>query len=235
AHPNFDPAGFVRSRDTLYLVAPSHLQAQLAPIVVTLLDQIRSQTYRRARGWPPVLFALDEAANIAPLPDLPAILAEGGSQGLVTLTCLQDLSQARVRWGSAANGFLTLHGAKVALGGIADVETLRALSYVAGNVDVTYTTFTKPTFGTYPGTRSEVVHQRPRIPPETINTLPAGVAYLAHSNYPPLLVTLAPPPPPPPTPDQIAAWRRQVRRVHRRQVWHDLAHSIGRYVKESPR
>lgn len=111
AQPNFDPGRFVRTADTLYLVAPSHHQTQLAPIVVCLLDQIRHATYTRTANPPPVIFALDEVANIAPLPDLPAIVAEGASQGLVTLACLQDLHQARTRWGPAANGFLTLFAA----------------------------------------------------------------------------------------------------------------------------
>ena len=32
-----------------------------------------------------MLFALDEVANIAPLADLPATLADGGGQGLLVL------------------------------------------------------------------------------------------------------------------------------------------------------
>jgi hypothetical protein len=51
---------------------------------------------------------LDEVANIAPLQELPQIASEGGGQGLTLLAALQDLSQARARWGKAADGFLTL-------------------------------------------------------------------------------------------------------------------------------
>jgi len=53
-----------------------------------------------------MLFALDEVANIAPL-ELPQIASEGGGQGLMLLAALQDLSQARARWGAQADGFLT--------------------------------------------------------------------------------------------------------------------------------
>ena len=58
---------------------------------------------RPGRRWAagsraPVLLALDELANIAPLPELPSMVSEGGGQGLVTLACFQDLSQARHRW-----------------------------------------------------------------------------------------------------------------------------------------
>ena len=79
-------------------------------------------------GAAPVVLALDEVANIAPIPDLPAMVSEGGGQGLLTLACLQDLSQARGRWGSAAEGFLSLFGTTVVLPGIGDVRTLEALS-----------------------------------------------------------------------------------------------------------
>jgi len=81
--------------------------------VVAFLETVRRATYARGTAWPPVLFVLDEVANIAPLPNLPALVSEGGGQGLVTLACLQDLSQARARWGEAAEGFLTLFGVKL--------------------------------------------------------------------------------------------------------------------------
>jgi hypothetical protein len=56
------------------------------------------------------------------------------------LACLQDLSQARSRWGSAADGFLTLFGTTAVFPGIADVATLRDLSALAGEHEVASTT-----------------------------------------------------------------------------------------------
>ncbi len=84
---------------------------------------------------PAVLLALDEVANIAPLPSLPSIAAEGGGQGLLTLACLQDLSQARVRWGAAAEGFLSLFGRTVVLPGLGDARTLETISLLAGEAE----------------------------------------------------------------------------------------------------
>jgi len=81
------------------------------------------------------VFALDEVANIAPLPNLPAMISEGGGQGAPVLACLQDLSQARVRWGQAADGFLSLFGAKLILPGIGDEKTLNAVSTICGEWD----------------------------------------------------------------------------------------------------
>jgi type IV secretory pathway TraG/TraD family ATPase VirD4 len=103
--PNFDPTSFAASSDTIYLCAPSTAQGLHAPLVVALLDQVRSAVYK-AHPCPPVLFALDELAQIAPLPDLASVVAEGGSQSLVVIGCPQDLAQARARWGTLADGFL---------------------------------------------------------------------------------------------------------------------------------
>lgn len=152
SEPNFDPDGFIEANATLYICAAAHQQAVFAPLVVALLADIRSAVYARtaqsdSRGEHrclPVLFALDEVANIAPLPDLPAMVSEGGGQGVLVLACLQDLSQARTRWGNAADGFLSLFGTTVVLPGIADLSTLRALSELAGEHDVLYRSTSAP-------------------------------------------------------------------------------------------
>jgi type IV secretion system protein VirD4 len=57
------------------------------------------------------LLMLDEAANIAPLPELTAMLSEAGGQGLQAVVVLQDMSQARRRWPRDADGMLSLFGA----------------------------------------------------------------------------------------------------------------------------
>ena len=142
--PDFDPRAFCDSSATLYICATGRHQALVAPLVVGLLTDIRAAAYARAaehaaRGdgqATAVVLALDEVANIAPVPDLPAMVSEGGSQGVVTLACLQDLSQARGRWGGAADGFLSLFGTTVVLPGIGDVQTLDALSRLAGEEEV---------------------------------------------------------------------------------------------------
>jgi type IV secretory pathway TraG/TraD family ATPase VirD4 len=131
---------------TLYICSTGRQQRQFAPLVVAMAGEVRDAAYARARdglAGPPVLLALDEVANIAPIPDLPAVVSEGAGQGLVVLACLQDLSQARVRWGRAADGFLSLFGTTVVLPGIADTATLRDLSALAGEREVASTTLTK--------------------------------------------------------------------------------------------
>jgi type IV secretory pathway TraG/TraD family ATPase VirD4 len=137
--PDFDPASFCDSSATLFICATGRHQAVAAPLVVGLLTDIRAAAYARAArpgAGPPVVLALDEVANIAPIPDLPAMVSEGAGQGVLTLACLQDLSQARGRWGGAAEGFLSLFGTTVVLPGIGDVRTLEALSAIAGQEEV---------------------------------------------------------------------------------------------------
>ena len=145
---NFDPDAFVRSNQTVYITAPAEAQAAAAPIVCGLLSAIRRATYRaHSQNQLParVLFALDEAANIAPLDELPQIASEGGGQGLILLAALQDLSQARQRWGVQADGFLTLFGTKLLLPGIADAKTLETVSTMLGEYDRQIVTRTEGT------------------------------------------------------------------------------------------
>ncbi len=187
ANPNFDADRFVASRDTIYITAPAHKQALVAPLVVGLLEQIRHATYERSRtsqSRPPVFLCLDEVANIAPIHDLPALVSEAGGQGLHVMACLQDLSQARNRWGeAAADGFLTLFQTKLVLNGIADSKTLEAISLALGEYDrqlVSHTLGRSQTEQRFapPGTESESVTyhtQRHRtLPPGEVARLPKG-------------------------------------------------------------
>ncbi len=135
---NFHPERFVLSQATLYIHAPAEHQTAAAPLVCGLLADIRRAVYQAHRDGTlktRVLFALDEVANIAPLDDLPQIASEGAGQGLALLAALQDLSQARVRWGQAADGFLTLFGTKLILPDVADPKTLEGISLMLGEYD----------------------------------------------------------------------------------------------------
>ncbi len=141
--PPLNAAEFVRGANTMYICSAGRRQNQFAPLVVAAIGDVRDATYDRERSGersPPTLLALDEVANIAPIPDLPTMLSEGAGQGLLVMACLQDLSQARGRWGSDADGFLTLFGTTVVFPGIADVATLRDLSALGGEVELPSTT-----------------------------------------------------------------------------------------------
>jgi type IV secretion system protein VirD4 len=142
--PNFDPAAFVTSADTLYVVGGIDVQAAAAPVVVALLTAITTAVYQRQRAVSaglappgiPVQMILDEAANIAPIAELPQWLSTAGGNGLHLVVVFQDLSQVAARWGRhIAAGILTLCATRLVLGGIADPDTLTALSNFIGAYD----------------------------------------------------------------------------------------------------
>jgi type IV secretory pathway TraG/TraD family ATPase VirD4 len=214
ARPTFDPERFVGSSDTIYIAASAHHQAQVAPMVVGLLEDIRRAAYalhaagedglRTSPRRPPVLFALDEVANIAPIPDLPALVSEGGGQGVTTLACFQDLSQARQRWPGRAEGFPSLFGTTAVLPGIGDVATLEALSTLAGEEELPVRTVSagrsagerpltdlvsggRPSFG-----QSVSTQWRRRLPPDMIARGDAGHLLAFDTRHQPGWVPLAP-------------------------------------------
>ena len=153
---------FLASNGTIYIVAPSDVQEQFASLVVGFLDDVRRTTYACHKpGRPATLLVLDEADKIAPWPKLPSVLGEGGSQGLQVCMCVQDLSQARTRWGSATDGFPTLFQHHVLLGGLADRTTLENLSAVLGEEPVPGATHTAT---------------RPLWPPHKLAAPPQGMA-----------------------------------------------------------
>jgi type IV secretion system protein VirD4 len=127
-----DVAAFLAGPHQLHIVAPSRHQAVSIPLVVGLVEELVHATYDRHHEGARLLLALDELANVAPLPRLASIVSEGGGQGVLTLACLQDLSQARSRWGTQADGFLSLFPTTVVLPGIADRSTLEMLRHLAG-------------------------------------------------------------------------------------------------------
>lgn len=136
----FDSREFLDSADTLFVVSPSHIQSLVAPVIVGLIDEVKSKSFLLSsdvsdKQRQPLALILDEMANVAPLGSITSILSEGASQKVMLLGALQDLSQARVRWGESSRGFLTLFGSTLVLGGISDVESLRQLSEVSGKLE----------------------------------------------------------------------------------------------------
>jgi type IV secretory pathway TraG/TraD family ATPase VirD4 len=171
--PPLDFGAFCDGPHTLYICSTGRRQRQFAPLVVAMIGDVRDATYARAqeaRGGAPTLLALDEVANIAPVPDLPAMVSEGAGQGLIVLACLQDLSQARARWGQAADGFLSLFGTTVVLRGIADTATLRDLSALAGDHEVATTTVSRSVdrWGRIRPSIAEGTHNQARLPVDAL-------------------------------------------------------------------
>ena len=95
-------------------------------------------------GWPdprgpldpPLLLVLDEAANIAPLPDLDALAATAAGHGVQLVTIWHDLAQITARYGPRATTVVNNHRAKLFLSGISDPATLDYASHLIGDEEV---------------------------------------------------------------------------------------------------
>lgn len=159
---NFDPDQFVRSTDTVHIIASSSRQAAVAPIIAAFLTGIQEATYAHNRAVPflssdrpSVLVVLNEVANIAPVKELPRYLSEGGGQGLQVVVMFQNLQQAEVSWPVQGKALLGYFAVKVVLSGQSDKTTLEALSTLSGDFMRPYVTTSNSATSTVTESRSD--------------------------------------------------------------------------------
>ena len=186
----FDPVTFLAESGTLYLVGDSDAQLSVAPLITALLEDLLGVARRTAahspggRLDPPLLLLLDEAANIAPIPSLPNLLADGGGTGITTVAVLQSLAQARHRWGQpGAEAIWDSSTTKVVLGGLSEADDLGRISRLAGDIDEPTVTRTTGPGG---GSISVAIRRIPALPVERIRTLPEGDAIVLARRTPPV-------------------------------------------------
>ncbi len=197
-HPReqFDPSAFLEAHGTLYLLGSTGAQLSVAPLITALVEDLLDTSRARAASGPagrldpPLLLLLDEAANIAPIPTLPNLLADGGGAGITTVAVLQSLAQARARWGEAgADAMWDAATIKVVLGGLAHAEDLTRISRLAGDVD--HPTLTR-SHGAAGSNRTISTQRLPALPLEQIRCLPTGHALVLGRHNAPVLVRLTP-------------------------------------------
>jgi type IV secretion system protein VirD4 len=135
---DIDLDGWLHGNNTIYVVAPSHEQARLRPVLTVLVQQAIRAAYDTANGnggaLPlPCLVLLDEAGNIAPLRDLPAYASTARSHGITIVSVWQDLAQVRAIYHDRAQTVINNHRAKLFGTGIADDATLDYVSRLIGD------------------------------------------------------------------------------------------------------
>ena len=180
---------------TLYLCAPAHDQRRLRGYFGALVSQVLSHAFTVATRTggsltPPLLVVLDEAAHIAPLPELDGLAATSASHGIQLVTVWQDLAQVRSRYGPRAPTVLNNHRAKLFLPGIADPDTLDYASRLVGDEEASQPSVTRDAKGgrsttSSPGTRR-------LLPPEELRCLRRGQAVLVYGTLPPARIELRP-------------------------------------------
>lgn len=191
----FDPEAFLRNNGTLYLLATGAGAGASATLVAALIEDLvevaRTLAARStgARLDPPLLMALDEIGNLAPLPSLPTLMAEGGGTGITTLPVLQSLAQAREKWGqNAAGAIWDASIVKIILGGASITRDLQDLSTLLGERDDITTTTSHNGHG---GRSSqESIRRVPILAPDAIRTLPFGTAVTLLRTTPPIITKL---------------------------------------------
>ena len=191
----FDPATFLTSRGTLYVLGTAAGAGAAAPLLAALVEDM-VETARRlaaasagARLDPPLLLALDEIGNLAPLPSLPALMSEGGGTGITTLTVLQSLAQARGAWGEQQAGAMWDAAiAKIILGGGSNARDLADLAALIGERDDHTTSLTRGHRGER--STSSSVRRVPVMDTSRLRTLPFGTGVLLLRTAPPIVLDL---------------------------------------------
>jgi len=191
----FDPIDLLGGCHTLYLCAPAHDQRRLRGYFTALTQQVLSHAFMQATRIgkpldPPLLVVLDEAAHIAPLPELDGLAATCASHGIQLVTVWQDLAQVRARYGARAPTVLNNHRAKIFLPGIADPDTLEYASRLIGDEEVTQPSETRDPRGG----RSTTSTRGPRrlLPPEDLRCFRRSEAVLVYGTLPPARLRLRP-------------------------------------------
>ena len=193
----FDPEGFLLGNGTLYLLTTGAgagaSSALVAAFIEDLVETARKIAARSpgARMDPPLLLALDEIGNLAPLPSLPTLMAEGGGTGITPLPVLQSLAQAREKWGeNQANAIWDASIVKIILGGASNSRDLQDLATLIGDRDETTDSVTTDAYGAHSSQRS--IRRVPILPPDVLRTLPFGTGVVMLRTARPIITNLRP-------------------------------------------
>lgn len=191
----FDPEEFLRKRGSVYLLATgagaNNSAALVSAFVEDLVEAARRLAARSpaARLDPPLLLALDEIGNLAPLPSLPTLMAEGGGTGITTMPVLQSLAQAREKWSdNAADAIWDASIVKIILGGASNSRDLQDLATLIGERDEITDSTTIGDHGSRTAQRS--IRRVSIMPPDVIRTLPFGTGLILLRAAPPIVAKL---------------------------------------------
>jgi type IV secretion system protein VirD4 len=179
-------------RATLYLIGDAKASKLLRPIFLALLGEVVDRAYDRAarEGGAlslPLLLCLDEAGNVAPLPNLAEIASTAPSHNIQLVSIFHDMAQARSRYGRQAETVINSHRARMLLPGVADLDTLRYFAGLVGDEEIRETT---RTIGAGGSSRSIGSRRRPLVAAEALRQLPDRHALLIYGRIAPVKLRL---------------------------------------------
>jgi type IV secretion system protein VirD4 len=177
---------------TLYLIGDAKASKLLRPLFLALLGEIVDRAYERAtlaggRLELPLLLCLDEAGNVAPLPNLAEIASTAPSHNIQLVSIFHDLAQARSRYGRQTETVVNSHRARMLLPGVADLDTLRYFSGLLGEEEARDQSRTTGPGGS---SRTFARRRRPLVAAELLRQLPDGHALLLYGRLAPITVAL---------------------------------------------
>jgi type IV secretory pathway TraG/TraD family ATPase VirD4 len=142
ADGDLTPERFLDGRaNTIYVVAAEHDQEVLRPVILALVSSMYRAAIEKARRTgvldPPLMIVMDEAANIAPVRNLPSMLSQCGDQGIIIPTLWQSIAQIDNRYGRAArDAICAASTAQMFLPPLADPSTVGYLTELLGEEPV---------------------------------------------------------------------------------------------------
>jgi type IV secretion system protein VirD4 len=173
--------------NTLYVCAPQHEQARLAPVFGGLIGDLIQQAFERSgrtnQPLPPTLVVLDEAAN-TPTRWLPGVASTCAGIGLLLVTIWQSKAQIDAAYGKLADSVITNHGTKIIFSGVSDPATLDYAARLLGDEEI----LRRSTSLDLSGARrsvSDSVHSTRLVPAHVLRQVRPGEALLIHGTLPP--------------------------------------------------
>lgn len=191
----FDMEQFLAKPNTIYLLTDGE-RSPVAPLVAMFADfmfrkaQRISQTKPGGRLWPVLTMVLDEAPNVAAIPDMAGALSDSGGRGIRIVGFSQSFAQNRQRWGTeAATAIRGTSSIRLFLPGLEELDELDKIARAAGT---THKERISTSQGRGGSSRTTSKEERQVIRGNEIQQLPVGEAFMHYSNVRPARVTLTP-------------------------------------------
>jgi type IV secretory pathway TraG/TraD family ATPase VirD4 len=185
--PGFDFAGFVQSRDTLYLVAADAATSPVTPLFAAIIAELAFAARQAGaaspagRLDPPLTAVLDEVANIAPVPVAEWASWAAGS-GLRLSLIAQSYAQLKRRWGDDGAAIIwQCCKTKVIYGATSEDALAAMVERACGTVRVR-------TVAREPGGIRRGHEEIPLLPAAALRMLPAGRAVVIQGRAAPVIV-----------------------------------------------
>jgi type IV secretory pathway TraG/TraD family ATPase VirD4 len=191
----FDMEKFLEKPNTVYLLTDGE-RSPVAPLVAMFADfmfrkaQRISQSMPGGRLWPVLTMVLDEAPNVAAIPDMASALSDSGGRGIRIIGFSQSFAQNRQRWGNeAATAIRGTSSIRLFLPGLEELDELDRIARAAGTTRKERVSTSQGRGGS---SRTISEEERPVIRGNEIQQLPVGEAFMHYSNVAPAVVKLMP-------------------------------------------